>query len=45
MNLAGEIILLQIQIIKKINPINVPIQTYLGPLGFTGHTAYIGLLE
>ena len=31
--------------IKKINPINVPIQTYLGPLGFTGHTAYIGLFK
>ncbi len=29
----------------KINPINVPIQTYLGPLGFTGHTAYIGLFR
>ena len=31
--------------VKKINPINVPIQTYLGPLGFTGHTAYIGLFK
>ena len=31
--------------LKKINPINVPIQTYLGPLGFTGHTAYIGLFR
>ena len=31
--------------IKKINKINVPLQTYLGPLGFTGHTAYIGLLK
>ena len=29
----------------KINPIDVPIQTYLGPLGFTGHTAYIGLFR
>ena len=31
--------------LTKINPINVPIQTYLGPLGFTGHTAYIGLFR
>ena len=31
--------------LKKINPINVPIQTYLGPLRFTGHTAYIGLFR
>ena len=31
--------------LKKINPINVPNQTYLGPLGFTGHTAYIGLFR
>lgn len=31
--------------LKKINPINVPLQTYLGPLGFTGHTAYIGLFR
>ena len=31
--------------LKKINPINVPIQAYLGPLGMTGHTAYIGLLK
>ena len=31
--------------LKKINPINVPPQTYLGPLGFTGHTAYIGLFR
>tara|TARA_Y100000590_G_scaffold457796_1_gene611154 strand:- start:365 stop:1369 length:1005 start_codon:yes stop_codon:yes gene_type:complete len=31
--------------LKKINPINVPIQTYLGPLGLTGHTAYIGLFR
>ena len=29
----------------KIEPIEVPIQTYLGPLGFTGHTAYIGLFR
>ena len=31
--------------LKKIEPIDVPIQTYLGPLGFTGHTAYIGLFR
>ena len=32
--------------LKKLNPINdIPIQTYLGPLGFTGHTAYIGLFR
>ena len=31
--------------LTKIDPINVPIQTYLGPLGFTGHTAYIGLFR
>jgi len=31
--------------LKKITPIDVPIQTYLGPLGFTGHTAYIGLFR
>ena len=31
--------------LKKINPINLPLQTYLGPLGFTGHTAYIGLFR
>ena len=31
--------------LKKINSIDVPIQTYLGPLGFTGHTAYIGLFR
>lgn len=31
--------------LKKINPINVPLQTYLGPLGMTGHTAYIGLFR
>ena len=30
--------------LRKIVPLkNVPIQTYLGALGFTGHTAYIGL--
>jgi len=31
--------------LKKIQPIDVPIQTYLGPLGFTGHTAYVGLFK
>ena len=31
--------------LTKIIPIDVPIQTYLGPLGFTGHTAYIGLFR
>ena len=31
--------------LKKINPINIPIQSYLGPLGMTGHTAYMGLFK
>ena len=31
--------------LKKLKPINIPIQAYLGPLGMTGHTAYIGLLK
>ena len=31
--------------LKKIEPMNIPIQTYLGPLGMTGHTAYIGLFK
>ena len=31
--------------LKKIYPIDVPLQTYLGPLGMTGHTAYIGLFK
>ncbi|MDC1296523.1 NADP-dependent oxidoreductase [Alphaproteobacteria bacterium] len=31
--------------LKKISPIDVPLQTYLGPLGFTGHTAYVGLFK
>ena len=31
--------------VEKIEPIDVPLQTYLGPLGFTGHTAYIGLFK
>ena len=35
----------QDKFLKKLNPRNTPIQTYLGPLGFTGHTAYIGLFR
>ena len=31
--------------LQKIESINVPLQTYLGPLGMTGHTAYIGLFR
>ncbi len=31
--------------LEKIKPIDVPIQAYLGPLGFTGHTAYVGLFN
>ncbi len=31
--------------LTKINPSNLPIQSYLGPLGMTGHTAYIGLFN
>ena len=31
--------------LKKINALNEPIQTYLGPLGMTGQTAYIGLFN
>ena len=31
--------------LKKLKPIDIPIQTYLCPLGMTGHTAYIGLLK
>ena len=31
--------------IVKIKPIDVPLQTYLGPLGMTGQTAYIGLFK
>ena len=31
--------------IQKIESNNLPIQTYLGPLGMTGHTAYIGLFK
>ena len=31
--------------LKKIDTSDVPIQTYLGPLGMTGQTAYIGLFN
>ena len=31
--------------LQKIENTNLPIQTYLGPLGMTGHTAYIGLFK
>jgi len=31
--------------IKKIIAKDIPITTYLGPLGMTGHTAYIGLFK
>ena len=31
--------------LKKLKAIDMPIQSYLGPLGMTGHTAYIGLLK
>ena len=31
--------------LKKLKAIDLPIQSYLGPLGMTGHTAYIGLLK
>ena len=31
--------------LTKIDPVNIPLQTYLGPLGMTGHTAYIGLFK
>ena len=31
--------------VEKIEPIDVPLQAYLGPLGMTGHTAYIGLFK
>ena len=31
--------------LKKLKAIDIPIQSYLGPLGMTGHTAYIGLLK
>ena len=31
--------------LKKINLSNLPLQSYLGPLGMTGQTAYIGLFK
>ena len=31
--------------LKKLKAIDIPIQSYLGPLGMTGHTAYIGLFK
>ena len=31
--------------IKKIITNNIPLSSYLGPLGMTGHTAYIGLFK
>ena len=31
--------------LKKIKPNDFPIEYYLGPLGMTGHTAYIGLFK
>ena len=31
--------------IKKIHHYNIPVQKFLGPLGMTGHTAYIGLFK
>ena len=31
--------------LKKIKTSNLPLQSYLGPLGMTGHTAYIGLFD
>tara|TARA_Y100001970_G_scaffold292941_1_gene436694 strand:+ start:650 stop:1657 length:1008 start_codon:yes stop_codon:yes gene_type:complete len=31
--------------LRKLKLIDIPIQSYLGPLGMTGHTAYIGLLK
>jgi len=31
--------------IEKINNNSIPLQKYLGPLGMTGHTAYIGLFK
>ena len=31
--------------LQKIENNDLPIQTYLGPLGMTGHTAYIGLFK
>ena len=31
--------------LKKINNENIPLEKFLGPLGMTGHTAYIGLFK
>tara|TARA_Y100000590_G_scaffold53588_2_gene55998 strand:+ start:996 stop:2003 length:1008 start_codon:yes stop_codon:yes gene_type:complete len=31
--------------LKKIDAKNIPIEKFLGPLGMTGHTAYIGLFK
>ena len=31
--------------LKKINKSEIPLTAYLGPIGFTGHTAYIGLFK
>ena len=31
--------------LKKLKAIDLPIQSYLGPLGMTGHTAYIGVFK
>ncbi len=31
--------------LKKIDTKNLPLQSFLGPLGMTGHTAYIGLYK
>ena len=31
--------------LEKINTQNLPLQSFLGPLGMTGHTAYIGLYK
>ena len=33
------------KLLKKISTKNIPLEKYLGPLGMTGHTAYIGLLK
>ena len=33
------------KLLKKIRTKNIPLEKYLGPLGMTGHTAYIGLLK
>ena len=31
--------------LEKLNTQNLPLQSFLGPLGMTGHTAYIGLYK